>query len=263
MEENSVLIDATREGLAVITLNRPQIHNAFNAPMVARLSDILDELKGADGVKVVLLDGAGENFSAGADLEWMRAAADYTHHDNLQDARALAHMLYNLTSLPQPTIALIDGAARGGGVGLAAACDIAIATRGATFAFTETRLGLIPATISPFVIAAIGPRAARRYFMTAESFDAAEARRIGLVHKVVENKEALAAESELLVDEILRNGPGAVRAAKDLVNAVTKGRDAESVLETVAQRIADRRGTDEAKEGMAAFLDKRKPSWVS
>jgi methylglutaconyl-CoA hydratase len=263
MEEDSVLLDATREGVAVVTLNRPDVHNAFNAPMIERLADILDELKGADGVRVVLLEAAGKSFSSGADLEWMRAAADYTYADNLKDARGLADMLERLATLPKPTIAVVHGAARGGGVGLVAACDIAIAARDATFAFTETRLGMIPAVISPFVIEAIGPRAARRYFLTAETFDGEEAKRIGLVHAVVAGREALAEESERLVDGILKNGPTALKAAKDLVAAVARSSDRNALLDDVARRIAERRGTAEAKEGMAAFFAKRNPSWRS
>lgn len=262
MKQDSVLLDVTRAGVAVITLNRPEVHNAFNALVVERLNDILDELRGADGVRVVLLEGAGKNFSAGADLEWIRAAADYTHADNLEDARALAGMLNRLHTLPQPTVALVTGAARGGGVGLIAACDMAIATRDASFAFTEAKLGMIPAIISPFVIRTIGERAARRYFLTSETFDADEAYRLGLVQWVVESKEALAQESERLVTQIFQNGPDALHAVKDLIQAVAARTDYEHVLDNTAHRMADIRVTKEAKEGVAAFLEKRKPSWI-
>ncbi len=263
MKQDSVLLDVTRAGVAVITLNRPEVHNAFNALVVERLNDILDELRGADGVRVVLLEGAGKNFSAGADLEWIRAAADYTHADNLEDARALAGMLNRLHTLPQPTVALVTGAARGGGVGLIAACDMAIATRDASFAFTEAKLGMIPAIISPFVIRTIGERAARRYFLTSETFDADEAYRLGLVQWIVESKEALAQESERLVTQIFQNGPNALHAVKDLIQAVATRTDYEGILDNTAHRLADIRATEEAKEGVAAFLEKRKPSWIA
>jgi methylglutaconyl-CoA hydratase len=262
MKEDSVLLDATRAGVAVITLNRPEVHNAFNALVIERLNDIFDELRGADGVRVVLLEGTGKNFSAGADLEWMRAAADYTHADNLEDARALSGMLNRLHTLPQPTIALVSGAARGGGVGLIAACDMAIATRDASFAFTEAKLGLIPATIAPFVMHTIGERAARRYFLTSEIFDVDEAHRLGLVQSIVEDKDALAQESERMVTQIFQNPPGALHAAKDLIQAVATHADYERMLDNTAHRIADIRATEEGKEGVAAFLEKRKPSWV-
>lgn len=263
MKQDSILLDVTRAGVAVITLNRPEVHNAFNALVIERLNDILDELRGADGVRVVLLEGAGKNFSAGADLEWMRAAADYTHGDNLEDARALAGMLNRLHTLPQPTVALVTGAARGGGVGLIAACDMAIATRDASFAFTEAKLGMIPAIISPFVIRTIGERAARRYFLTAETFDADEAYRLGLVQWIVESKEAMAQESERLVTQIFQNGPNALHAVKDLIQAVAARTDYEGILDNTAHRLADIRATEEAKEGVAAFLEKRKPSWIA
>ena len=262
MKEDSVLLDATRVGVAVITLNRPEVHNAFNALVIERLNDILDELRGADGVRVVLLEGTGKNFSAGADLEWMRAPADYTHADNLEDARSLSGMLNRLHTLPQPTIALVSGAARGGGVGLIAACDMAIATRDASFAFTEAKLGLIPATIAPFVMHTIGERAARRYFLTSEIFDVDEAHRLGLVQSIVEDKDALAQESERMVTQIFQNPPGALHAAKDLIQAVATHADYERMLDNTAHRIADIRATEEGKEGVAAFLEKRKPSWV-
>ena len=263
MKEDTVLLDATRAGVAVITLNRPKVHNAFNALVVERLNDVLEELRGADGVRVVLLEGAGKNFSAGADLEWMRAAADYTHADNLEDARSLSAMLNRLHTLPQPTIALVSGAARGGGVGLIAACDMAIATRDATFAFSEARLGLIPATISPFVIRTIGERAVRRYFLTAETFGAEEAQRLGLVQSIVDGNDALAQESERLVSQIFQNPPSTLHAAKELIQFVATHPDYERILDDTAHRMADTRSTKEAKEGIAAFLEKRKPSWTA
>ena len=220
--EEQVLLDTTREGVAVVTLNRPGVHNAFNAEVIERLSDIFGDLAKQDGVRVVLIDGAGKSFSAGADLEWMKAAADYTEHENYQDALAAAGMFHRLRALPQPSLALVHGAALGGGVGLVAAADIAIATSEAQFGLTEVRLGLVPAVISPYVVEAIGARAARRYFLTGEKFGAAEALQLGLVHMVVKDKTAMAQEAEKLVSAILECSPEAIARAKRLINASMK-----------------------------------------
>lgn len=264
MSENdqSVIFDATQAGVAFIRLNRPEVHNALNADLLARMNDILDELRGADGVRVVFIEGTGKSFSAGADLDSMRKAADMTHADNLMDAQRFAECFHRLATLPMPTIALVNGPAMGGGVGLVAACDIAVASKAAFFSLSEVRLGLIPATISPYVVEAIGPRQAKRYFTTAERFDAEEARRIGLVHIVVEDKDALQNEAERLAKEILQNGPKAVHAAKDLIDAVMWREIDHHLRQDTAKRIADIRATDEGKEGTQAFLDKRKPKWA-
>jgi methylglutaconyl-CoA hydratase len=262
MSDEYVNLDVSRAGVAVVTLNRPDVHNAFNNLVIDRLSDIFEELRVADGVRAVLIEGAGPSFSAGADLEWMRAAADYTHADNQQDALNLANMLSALRHLPQPTIALAHGASMGGGVGLVATCDIAVAERSAYFAFSEVRLGLTPATISPYVIEAMGARAARRYFLTGERFDAEEAYRLSLVHAIVDEKQGLADYSEELVQAIFKTAPGAVHAAKDLIDSVVSKPIDAGVRKDTAKRIADRRATDEGKEGTRAFLDKRAPSWA-
>jgi methylglutaconyl-CoA hydratase len=260
-EENPILADFTPEGLAVVTLNRPERHNAFNADIIARLATIFEEIAKEDALRAMILRAEGPSFSAGADLDWMRAAADYTYDDNLDDARALADMLRRLNELPLPTIALVQGPAYGGGVGLVSACDVAVAVEGASFAFSEVRLGIVPATISPYVIDAIGPRAARRYFLTGERFDAAEAKRIGLVHEVVSDVAALGHASDRLVEAIWQGAPGAIAAAKDLIFAVAHEPIDEETIEETAERIAERRATDEAKEGLEAFLAKRKPAW--
>lgn len=260
-EPEPVLLDTTREGVAVITLNRPELHNAFNPDVIEMLSDIFEDLRGADGVRAVMITGEGKSFSAGADLTWMRAAADYTRADNREDAGALADMLRRLNTLPQPTIALVHGPAIAGGMGLVAACDIAIATRQAVFGLSEVRLGIIPAVISPYVLEAIGPRAARRYFLTGERFDADEALRLGLVHMVVDDRNAMAAEAEKIVGAILDGAPGAIREAKELIEYVSFS-PIEDVMDETARMIADRRSTSEAKEGLSAFLEKRKPSWA-
>ena len=260
--EDVVLLNTTRAGVAVVTLNRPKVHNAFNPDVIAKLSDIFETLRAADGVRVVMIEGAGPSFSAGADLAWMRAAADYTSHDNREDAGGMGEMLRRLSTLPQATIALVHGAAMAGGCGILSACDIAIATKNASFALSEVRLGIIPAVISPYVIRAIGPRAAHRYFLTAERFDAATAQALGLIHVVVEDNNALAQEAERLVQQIFTCAPGAIDAAKELIAAVA-GRPIDGPLITdTARRIAERRASDEAKEGLSAFLEKRKPKWA-
>src|SRR6185295_8073663 len=219
--EDLVLLNTTREGVAVITLNRPRVHNAFNPDVIQRLNEICADLRNdADRIRVVLVEGAGPSFSAGADLAWMRAAADYSAHNNREDAGGMAEMLRRLSTLPQVTIALVHGAAMAGGCGLVSACDIAVATKTASFALSEVRLGIIPAVISPYVIGAIGKRAAQRYFLTAERFDAATAHTLGLVHILVEDQPGLAQESERLVQQIFSCAPGAIAAAKDLMRAV-------------------------------------------
>ena len=262
--EEMVLLNTTRDGVAVITLNRPRVHNALNPDVIARLSAICEDLRhDSDRIRAVLIEGAGPSFSAGADLAWMRAAADYSASDNREDAGGMAEMLRRLSTLPQVTIALVHGAAMAGGCGIVSACDVAVATKTASFALSEVRLGIIPAVISPYVIGAIGRRAAHRYFLTAERFDAAEAKTLGLVHIVVEDQPALAQESERLVQQVFTCAPGAVAAAKELIAAVAgKAIDSHLIADT-ARRIAERRTSDEAKEGLAAFLEKRKPKWAN
>jgi methylglutaconyl-CoA hydratase len=223
---------------------------------------MFETLRTADGVRVVLVEGAGPSFSAGADLAWMRAAADWTAHDNREDAGGMGEMLRRLSTLPQVTIALVHGAAMAGGCGILSACDIAVATKKASFALSEVRLGIIPAVISPYVIRAIGPRAAHRYFLTAERFDAATAHALGLVHTVVEDEPGLAQEAERLVQQVFTCAPGAIHAAKDLITAVTGQPIDHALINDTARRIAERRASDEAKEGLSAFLEKRKPKWA-
>ncbi len=255
--EDVVLLNTTRAGVAVVTLNRPKIHNAFNPQVIERLIDVFKTLKGADGVRVVLIEGAGPSFSAGADLAWMRSAGE-----KKEDAGDMAGMLHALHTLPQMTIALVHGAAMAGGCGILSACDMAIATKSASFALSEVRLGIIPAVISPYVIRAIGSRAAHRYFLTAERFDAATALALGLVHIVVEDNNALAQESERVVQQIFTCAPGAIHAAKELISAV-EGRPIDShLMADTARRIAERRSSAEAKEGLTAFLEKRKAKWA-
>jgi methylglutaconyl-CoA hydratase len=245
---------------ATLWLNRPERHNAFDDALIAELSAALVELAADSAIRAVLLAGRGKSFSAGADLAWMKRMAGYTAAENEADALKMAQMLNRLDSFPKPTIALVQGAAMGGGVGLVAACDIAIAAEDAQFAFSEARLGLTPATISPYVIAAIGPRAARRYFLTAERFGARQALHLGLVSAVVPAAD-LAGEANKLADILCKNSPGAMAEAKRLIADVT-GRPIDAALRSeTAGRIARQRASVEGREGVAAFLEKRKPSW--
>jgi len=251
-----------RDGVARVTLARADRHNAFDETMIAELTQALAVIEASPRIRAVVLDGAGESFCAGADLAWMQRMAGFSHEENVADARSLAHLLQALAALPKPTIARVHGAAYGGGVGLVACCDIAVAAAAATFALSEAKLGLIPATIGPYVIEAIGARAARRYFLTAERFDAAEARRIGLVHELAPTPEALDARVSELLGALMRAGPHAQAAAKALVRAVAHRPIDERVVADTAERIAAIRASDEAREGIAAFLTRRSPAWV-
>jgi methylglutaconyl-CoA hydratase len=250
-----------RNGIALVALARPDVHNAFDEMLIAELTTALRALDDDDAVRAVVLLGHGRSFCAGADLNWMKRMAAYGHAENLADAGALATMLHTLDTLTKPTIARVHGAAYGGGVGLVACCDIAIAAQEATFSLSEAKLGLIPATISPYVIEAIGARMARRYFLTAERFDAAEAYRIGLVHDIV-----LAGDLDNRINELLGAlvvaGPRAQAESKALIRAVANRPVDASVIADTAARIARVRATPEAKEGVAAFLGKRPAAWV-
>ena len=261
--ENEVLLDVTPGGAAIITLNRPEKHNAFNADIIARLSDIFETLRAnADEARVVFIRGAGKSFSAGADLEWMQAAAVWTQGDNVEDALGLARMLHALHDLPQMTVALVQGAAMGGGAGLMAACDVAVAVKDARIRFSEVRLGLTPATISPFVVRAIGPRYAKALFASGEGFDGNFAHQIGLAQYVVETVDELDDMMEHLATLAFGAAPGAVADAKKLVDLVAEADINDGLLRKTAHLIADRRASDEGREGLAAFLEKRKPRWA-
>ncbi len=237
------------------------MHNAFDETLIAELTTALRSLDADPAVRAVVLLGHGRSFCAGADLNWMKKMAGYGHAENLADAGALAEMLRTLYTLSKPTIARVHGAAYGGGVGLVACCDIALAAQEATFALSEAKLGLIPATISPYVIEAIGARMARRYFLTAERFDAAEAYRIGLVHDIV-LQENLDGRINELLGALLVAGPRAQAESKALIRAVANRPVDDSVIADTAARIARVRSTPEAKEGVAAFLGKRRAAWV-
>ena len=262
-EYETISLDATSAGIAILPLNRPDKHNAFNSQVIAELTDALETLEEQDTLRMVILRGAGKSFSAGADLEWMKAAQHWTREENEQDAVALAEMLRKLAELPQMTLALVQGAAMGGGAGLIAACDVAVAVRSTKFKFSEVRLGLTPATISPFVISAIGPRWAKALFVTAEGFDADYAEKIGLVQYVVDDFEGLAAMEEHIAALAMGAAPGAIRDAKNLVLDFTGEPFSAALSKEPATRIAARRVSDEGKEGLTAYLEKRKPDWAS
>ncbi len=260
MEEPYFLEEIGDDGVARVTLTRVHVHNAFNDLMIAELTRSLAGLDSDPRVRVVVLAAQGDSFSAGADLNWMKRMAEFGEDENLEDARALARLMRRLNELSKPTLALVQGPAFGGGVGLIACCDIAIAAESASFCLSEVRLGLIPAAISPYVIAAIGERAARRYLLSAERFFATEAQWLGLVHEVVPN-EQLEVRGQRLAEALLAGGPGALQAAKKLISDVARRPLDDDLVDETAKRIAKLRGGEEAREGIAAFLEKRKPRW--
>jgi methylglutaconyl-CoA hydratase len=250
-----------RESIAIVVLARPDVHNAFDATLIRELTQALEAIDADAEVRAVILLGEGKSFCAGADLNWMRKMAGYGAAENLADAMALAGMLRTLHRLGKPTIARVHGSAFGGGVGLIACCDIAFAAHDATFALSEAKLGLIPATIAPYVVEAIGARQARRYFLSAERFTAAEAFRIGLVHDIYPLDELDGRINELL-GALLLAGPRAQAECKELIRAVASRTIDDKVIADTASRIARVRGSAEGKEGVAAFLGKRSPAWV-
>jgi methylglutaconyl-CoA hydratase len=260
MNEPTVDTSVDTRGVATVTLNRPDKHNAFDDRMIAELRSAFDQLAERDDVRVVILASTGKNFSAGADLGWMQRMAEYDYADNLEDARLLAGMLQALYELPQPTIARVQGAAFGGAVGLVSCCDTAVASERASFCLSEVKIGLIPATISPYVIRALGERAARRYFTTAERFPAEEALRHGLVSAVTSDA-GLDGAVETLLEGLLQNGPLAVRAAKQLVSDVAGREISTELIASTCESIAGIRVSPEGQEGLAAFLGKREPTW--
>lgn len=261
-EHGSLLLHRDENGLVTLTLNRPDVHNAFDDALIVGLTDALLQLGKDPAVRALVLTGAGPSFSAGADLNWMRSMMGASERDNEHDALQLARLLRTLNYLPVPTIARVNGAALGGGLGLVACCDIAVAAEGARFGLTETRLGLAPAIISPYVFRRIGEGQARRYFLTGERFDAQHARRIGLVHDIAAGDE-LDGFVARLCEGLLEGGPAAVRASKKLAfHAAGHDADAQLALDQATARLIARlRVSEEGQEGMRAFLDKRPPSW--
>jgi methylglutaconyl-CoA hydratase len=248
-------------GVATVTLNRPDVRNAFNDEVIAELAGVLAEYGERAEVRCIVLAANGPAFCAGADLNWMKRMASYTYEQNLDDAQALANMLRVLYRCPKPTIARVQGDAYAGGMGLVAACDIAVCADTVTFCLSEVKLGLIPATISPYVIRAMGPRAAHRYFLTAERFGAKEAHRIGFVHEVVAAGELDAKVSEIAAS-LVAAGPEAAKACKELVHDVADREIDHVLVERTVKGIADIRVSDEGREGIQSFLGKRKPSWI-
>lgn len=260
MAHPHILLETDASGIATVTLNRPDKHNAFNGDVIAELTAAFNAVAGDKFARVLVFRANGANFCAGADLEWMKRTAGFSLDENLRDAASLADMLETLNFLPVPAIARVQGAALGGGAGLVCCCDIAVAANNASFAFSEVKLGLIPATISPYIVRAIGPRAARRYCLTAERFDAQKALALGLVSEIATD-DTLDHCVARLVDSILQNGPDAVRATKRLLFDVAEQDLNEELLRATSERIAQTRATDEAREGIAAFLEKRAPDW--
>ena len=259
-EKIALLRVSEAKGIARIVMDRPRRHNAFDDTLIAALAETFETLAGRNDVRCVILAGAGKSFSAGADLDWMKRSAGYDFDDNLAEARRLAEMIRRLDALPMPTIALVQGAAIGGGIGLVAACDMALAAADAIFSLSEVKLGIIPSVISPYVLRAIGERAARRYVLTGERFDAAEALRIGLVHAVMP-ADGLEAAGEALAGAVLASGPEAVAKAKKLIADVASKPIDGALIDETARRIAEIRRGNEGREGVGAFLEKRRPNW--
>jgi methylglutaconyl-CoA hydratase len=251
---------AIEGGIARVVLNRPDVHNALDDALIGDLLASLEKIAADRAVRLVILTGQGGSFCAGGDLNWMRRTADYTYEQNLADAMSLARLLHTLNTLPQPTLALVNGPAYGGGVGRVACCDKAIASDAAKFSLSEVRLGLIPATISPYVVRKIGESNARRYFLTAEVFEAADAQRLGLVNEVVQ-AAGMAEAAGWFIKRLREGGPEAQAAAKQLIARVAGAPIDEALMEDTAQRIASQRATPEGKEGAEAFLAKRNPTW--
>jgi methylglutaconyl-CoA hydratase len=250
-----------RGEVALIGLARPKVHNAFDEVMIAELTEAVRQASEDASVRALVIHGTGASFCAGADLDWMKRVAGYGHAENLADAKALAAMLSTIANCPKPTVAGVNGNAFGGGVGLIACCDVAIGASDASFAFSEAKLGLVPATIAPYVVAAIGARHAQRYFVSGERFTAAEAYRLGLRHDIAPPVELEARVNEVL-GALLLAGPQAQREAKLLVRAVADRAIDAALIADTAERIARLRASEEGREGVAAFLGKRSPSWV-
>jgi methylglutaconyl-CoA hydratase len=247
-------------GVARLSLDRPEIRNAFDDALIAALTQALRALDADDKVRAVVLAGNGPAFCAGADLNWMKRMAGYTYEQNLADARALAAMLKTLDRMRKPTLARVHGSAFAGGVGLVAACDIAVGVPEAKFCLSEAKLGLSPATISPYVVRAMGERMARRYFLTAEVFDGIEAQRIGLL-TAVSPSEKLDGEIDKVLGHLVQGGPQALFKIKDLIHSVSSKPIDDALIEDTAKRIAEIRVSPEGREGIASFLEKRKPGW--
>ncbi|MEY8205715.1 MAG: enoyl-CoA hydratase-related protein [Bermanella sp.] len=266
MTDNSHLLFTIEDGVARLTLNKPEIHNAFDDVIIAEMLAALTAIEQNPAVRVVVLGANGKHFSAGADLAWMKRMAQLDEQQNRDDAHQLAELMYRLNGLNKPTIALVDGAAFGGAVGLVACCDMALATQRSRFCLSEVKIGLSPAVISPFVVTAIGERAARRYFLTAEAFDASVANTLGLVHDVVSDQAALEEKGQQLIAALLKNSPQAIDKTKQLIQTVSRGETdqqrQQSVRDYTVNLIAAIRVSEEGQEGLSSFLEKRQANWV-
>ena len=260
--KGNVILKMDDRGVATVTIDRPDKHNAFDDTVIADLTELFNVVASSNNARVLVLQSNGKNFSAGADLGWMKRMAAYSYEENLKDAEALAEMLRVLNFMPIPTIARVQGAAFGGAVGLVACCDMAVASDRASFCLSEVKLGLIPATISPYVVDAIGARASRRLFQTAERFSAELAQQLNLV-SVISSLEQLDAEVEVLIGALLANGPVAMAEAKQLVFDVQNKPIEANLIKQTSERIAAIRVSDEGQEGLSAFFEKRSASWVS
>lgn len=254
------LLYALANGIATITLHRPEQHNAFNALMIQELLEIIEQAKNDNQVRILVLKSEGKNFSAGADLQWMQEMAEYGRAENYRDAQTLGHLLFTLYYFPKPTIVLVQGATYGGGIGLIACCHIAIATEDASFCFSEVKLGLIPAVISPYIINAIGLRQTRAYFLSANIISAQRAHQMGLCHELVP-AEQLSSRAADWIHALLHNGPSALTEVNHLLNHLQPIPITPGTVTYTAQKIAQLRESSEGKEGIAAFLEKRKPQW--
>ena len=257
-----VLIDKSENGLATIRINRPELHNAFNDEVITLLYRHFRTAADDSDVRAIVLCSNGKNFSAGADMHMMKAAVNSSREENVIKAKVMGGMFHFINQIEKPVIALVQGAAFGGALGLITSCDVAIATKDASFCLSEVRMGISPAVISPFVVAAIGERNARRYFLTAEKFDAVSALDMGLIHEIVETNEQFDEKLAEIVKSILGNAPGAIAKSKRLIRCVVNKKIDESILDYTSGLIADLRVADEGQEGLTAFLEKRKPDWI-
>jgi methylglutaconyl-CoA hydratase len=261
IEHKTLKVTKDKYGVVSLNLNRPEVHNAFDAEMVVELRETARQLGEDSEVRAVILRGEGQSFCAGADLKWMQEAANYTPEKNRADSSSLSAMLYILNALPKPLIALVHGAAFGGGAGLVAVADIAIGLTDSKFAFSEVQLGLTPATVSPYVVAAIGARNARAYFLSGKRFDGREAFRIGLLHQLAESQDEMEDMAAVWIQSILESAPGAVTAAKILIASLNNREITPALREKTAELIAAERASIEGREGTSAFLEKRRPGW--
>ena len=262
MSESFVLLEKTKAGCAHIVINRPEVHNAFDDTIIEQMIIWLDDAERDPEVRMLVLRSKGKNFSAGADLNWMKKIAENSYDENLLDAGRLAELMRRLNNFSKPTICLVQGAAFGGAVGLAACCDIVIAEKRSRFCLSEVKIGLIPAVISPYVVRAIGERQARRFFLTAESFSSVEAMNFGLVHEIVADTSLFELALKKYLDLLATNSPQGMNAAKQLIFKVSGKEINESLIDDTARRIAEIRVSPQGQEGLSAFLEKRQPNWI-